>query len=188
MTYARNGAQQHNIIVVRSTLKIPPRHNGIIPITKKGCNLKVPVGYFISNQYSSRALNPNIHVIDVIYNIKGRLTLHMFVANYTNKHVTFNKGQCIGHIEPSIDHMPQTSINSLTTQKMIDEHVQPDTFTPPLHILPGNVRKHHSFKCWRNLNSNLCRMKQVLAQHISQKYKLKQVTQNRSCRGYTTSL
>ena len=53
----------------------------------------------------------------------------------------FNKGQYIGHIEPSIDHMPQTSINSLTTQKMLDKHDQHDTFTPPLHTLLGDVRK-----------------------------------------------
>ena len=37
--------------------------------------------------------------------------------------------------------MSQTSINSLTTQKMRDEHIQPDTFTPPLHTLPSYVRK-----------------------------------------------
>ena len=78
---------------------------------------------------------------DGIYNIKGRSTLYVLVANYTNKHVTFNKGQCIGHIEPSIDHMPQTSINSPTTQTMIDEYLQPDTFTSTLHTLPGDVRK-----------------------------------------------
>ena len=76
-------------------------------------------------------------MINGIYNIKGRSALHILVANYTNKHVTFNKGQCIGHIEPSIEHMPQTSVNSVTTQKMIDEHGQPDTFTPLLHTLPG---------------------------------------------------
>ena len=99
------------------------------------------MGYFICNQHINKGLDPNIHVIDGIYNIKGRLTLHVLVANYTNKHVTFNKGQCIGHIEPSIDHMPQTTINNLTTQKMIDEHVQPDTFTHPLHTLLGDVRK-----------------------------------------------
>ena len=63
--------------------------------------------------------------------IKGRSTLHVPVANYTNKHVTFNKEQCIGHMEPSIDYMPQTPVNSIATQKMIDEHVQPGTFTPP---------------------------------------------------------
>ena len=75
-------------------------------------------------------------MIDGIYNIKGISTLHVLLANYTKIHVMFNKGQCIGHIAPSIDHMPQTSINSLTTQKIIEEHVQPDTFTPLLHTLP----------------------------------------------------
>ena len=69
------------------------------------------------------------------------MTLHVFVANYAKECVTFNKGQYIGHIEPSTDHIPQTSINSLTIQKTIDEHSQPDTFTPPLHTLPGRVRK-----------------------------------------------
>ena len=80
-------------------------------------------------------------MINGIYTIKDRSTLYVLTVNYTKKHVTFNKGQCIGHREPSIDHMLQTSINSLTTQKMIDEHVQPDTFTPPLHTLPGDLRR-----------------------------------------------
>ena len=100
------------------------------------------MGYFISNQHINRGLDQNSHVLDGIYNIKGRRsTLHKLTANYTNKHVTFNKGQCIGHKEPSIDHMLQRSINSHMTQKMIDEHFQPDTFTPPLHTLLGDVRK-----------------------------------------------
>ena len=86
-------------------------------------------------------LDPKIHVLHGIYNIKDKFTLHIIVANYTNKNVMFNRGQCIGHIEPSIDHMPQNAINSLTTQKMLDEHVQPDTFTPPLHTLTDDVRK-----------------------------------------------
>ena len=37
--------------------------------------------------------------------------------------------------------MPQTAIISLTTQKLIDEHVLPDSFTPPLHTLMDDVRK-----------------------------------------------
>ena len=80
-------------------------------------------------------------MIDGIYNIKGRSALDVLVAIYTNKHFTLSTGQCIGYIEPSIDHMPQTSINSLTTQKMIDEDIQPGSLTSPLHTLPGNVRK-----------------------------------------------
>ena len=129
---------------MKSPLKIPARNNDITPIIK-GHNLKTPIGYFISNQHINKGLDPNIHVIDGIYNIKGTSTLHVLVANYSNKHVTFNKGQCIGHIEPSTDHMPQTSINSLTTQEMIDEHVQPDTFTPPLHTLPGEEVTQSTF-------------------------------------------
>ena len=96
------------------------------------------MGYFISNQHINRRLDPNIHVIDGIYNFKGRSILHICVANYTNKHVTFNKGQCMGHMQPSSGHMPQTSIKSLTTQKMLDEHLKPHTFTPP-HYIPSWV-------------------------------------------------
>ena len=76
-----------------------------------------------------------------MYNIKDRLTLHVPVANYTNKHAIFNKGQSIGHIELSNDNIPQTSFNNLTTQKTLDQHVQPDTFTSPLQTLLGNVRR-----------------------------------------------
>ena len=61
----------------------------------------------------NRKLDTNIHVFDGICNIKDKSTLHILVANYTHKHVTFNKGQCIGHIESSINHMPQTAVNSL---------------------------------------------------------------------------
>ena len=61
------------------------------------------------NQHANMGLDPNIHVIDAVYNVKGRSTVHITAANYTDKHVTFNKGQCIGHTEPSIYHMPQTS-------------------------------------------------------------------------------
>ena len=78
-------------------------------------------------------------MLDGIYNIKDKSILCIFVANYTDKHVMFNKGQCIGHIEPSIDHMPQIAINSLITQKILDEHIQPDPFTPLLHTLPDDV-------------------------------------------------
>ena len=37
--------------------------------------------------------------------------------------------------------MPKTAITSLITQKMIDKHVQPSSFTLPLHTLPSDVRK-----------------------------------------------
>ena len=92
LTYTRNCEQQHNIAVVKSPFKIPPGHNGIIPVTIKAHNLKAPVGYFISNQHLNRKLDPKIHVLDGIYNIKDKLTLCILVANYTYKHVTLNTG------------------------------------------------------------------------------------------------
>ena len=51
---------------------------------------------------------------------------------------------------------------------MIDEHLQPDTFTPPLHNIPGDVRKS-LINYWSCLNYNLHRMKQVLELLISLK-------------------
>ena len=42
LTYTRNCEQQCNITVVKSLLKIPPRHNGIIPVTLRGHNSKAP--------------------------------------------------------------------------------------------------------------------------------------------------
>ena len=73
---------------------------------------------------------------------------------------------------------------SITTQKMIGEHVQPDTFTLPL--IPSWVTwGSHWIDYLRHLNHNLHKMKQVLAQHIWLKSKLTQVTQVLSCTGHT---
>ena len=127
--------------MVKSTLKIPSRHNGTIPKKIKGHNLKDQVTHFINNQHTRKGLDTNLHVIDGIYNIKGKLTLHVIVANYTNKHVTFNKGQCIGHMEQPIDNMPQTSVSSVITQKMMNKQVQLDTFKCPLYNLSPDMNQ-----------------------------------------------
>ena len=50
--------------------------------------------------------------------------MDILVSNYTNKHILFNKGEYIGHLEPAIEEMPQTTENpdvptmhSITTEK-----------------------------------------------------------------------
>ena len=45
LTYTRNCEQKANIGIVESTLKIPPRHNGIIPIKIKGYTIKGHMAY-----------------------------------------------------------------------------------------------------------------------------------------------
>ena len=62
------------------------------------------------------------------------------VTNYTKKHIIFKKGQCIGHMEPIINMMAQTPVDSFTTQKIMDDQVQPDTFTPSLHCFSLKVQ------------------------------------------------
>ena len=64
--------------------------------------------------------------------------------NYTNKHLTFHKGEYIGHLEPAVlDSTDQKDIhqaNSVTLKKMMSETVTPDTLDPPQHELPTPIK------------------------------------------------
>ena len=66
------------------------------------------------------------------------------MSNYTNKHITFNKEEYIGHLEltvtdnMTIDYSETHSANSL--QKMMAEQVQPDIFDPPHHKLKPGIQ------------------------------------------------
>ena len=54
LTYTRNCEQKATIEIVKSILKIPPRHNGIKPIKIKGHKIKGHMAYFISNNDSTK--------------------------------------------------------------------------------------------------------------------------------------
>ena len=54
LTYTWNCEQKLIIGIVKSTLKIPPRHSGIVPIMIKGHTIKGHMGYFISNHNSTK--------------------------------------------------------------------------------------------------------------------------------------
>ena len=55
--------------------------------------------------------------------------------NYTNKHITFNEGEYLGHPQlaitedTSIAQQGTHSTNSVILQKMMSEHIQLDIFT-----------------------------------------------------------
>ena len=62
----------------------------------------------------------------------------------------FNKGEYIGCLEPAIEdsvnndlpshaQLDTHSTNNVTTQRMMAEQVEPDTFHPPLHKLKSSV-------------------------------------------------
>ena len=105
----------------------------------------------ISNEESTQGKDPNINIVNGIHNIKGKTSVNILVSNYSNKHVTFNKGEYIGHLEPTIENInkeknlhlqanPDThTTSSVTTKKMISEQVKPHAFEPPHHKLKPNI-------------------------------------------------
>ena len=77
---------------------------------------------------------------------KGKTSVNVLVSNYTIKHIKFNKGEYIGHLEPTItDNMTSDqpeghSTNNVTLQKMMVDQVQLDTFNPPCHKLRPSIK------------------------------------------------
>ena len=99
------------------------------------------MAYFITDDNSTKGRDPNINIIDGIHKIKGRTSVNILVSNYTNKHITINKGEYIGCLEPTImddttiDDSETHSTHSVTFRKLMAEQVQPDIFDPPHHKL-----------------------------------------------------
>ena len=84
----------------KSTLKILPRHNEVVPIRISGPLITTDTANFITDDSTPKGKDPNINIIDGIHKIKDRSTVNVIVSNYTNKHLTFHKGEYIGHLEP----------------------------------------------------------------------------------------
>ena len=128
---------------MKSTLKIPPRHNGVVPIKISGPLITTHMAYFLTDDSTPKGRDPNINIIDGIHKIKDRTSVNILVSNYTNKHLTLHKGEYIGHLEPAVlDSTDQRDIhhtNSVTLKKMMSETVTPDTFNPPQHE-PHNLK------------------------------------------------
>ena len=67
------------------------------------------MAYFITDDNSTKERDPNINIINSIHKIKGKRSVNILVSNYTHKHIIFNKGEYIGHLEPAI--MDDTTID-----------------------------------------------------------------------------
>ena len=148
---------------VKSTLKIPPRHNGVVPIKISGPLITTQMAYFLTDDSTPKGRDPNINIIDGIHKIKDRTSVNILVSNYTNKHLTFHKGEYIGHLEPAVlDSTDQKDIhhaNSVTLKKMMSETITPDTFNPPHHELSA-LYKIILTCYYKGMSPNLPKMKQ----------------------------
>ena len=109
------------------------------------------MAYFITDEDTTKGRDPNINIINDIHIINKKTSVNVLVSNYKNKHIMFNKGEYVGHLEPAIEvsadsdlpsHVqPDTcSTNSVTTQWMMAEQVDPDTFYPPHHKLNLSIK------------------------------------------------
>ena len=122
---------------VKSTLKILPRHNGVVPIRLSGPLITTDTAHFVTGDSTPKGRDPNINILNGIHKIKDRSTVNVLVSNYTNKHLTFHKGEYIGHLKPieldSVDQGETHQANSITLKKMMSKTVMSDTFNPPHH-------------------------------------------------------
>ena len=146
LTYTKNCKQKATMGTVKSTLKMPPQHSGVVPIKIFGPIIEEQIAYFITGDNTTKERDPNINIINGIQKIKGKTSVNILVSNYTNKHITFNKGEYIGYLEPAltddttIDQTEAHPTNSVMLQKMMAEQVKPDVFNPPHHKLNANIQ------------------------------------------------
>ena len=130
-----------NRVSIAKTIRIPPKHNGMISVSIKGHDIKNPTACFIGSQYS----DTDIKLVDGVHDISCNTTLQVLVINNSNHHVNFLKGMKIGHLEPPIDNLTQIPINSATTQRMLPETIKPDSFTPPKYQLEPTIQQQLDF-------------------------------------------
>ena len=120
---------------VKSTLKIPPKHNGVVPINISGPLITTHMACFLTDDSTPKGRDPNINIIDGIHKIKGRTSVNILVSNFTNKHLTSHKGEYIGHLKPAVlnstDQKDIHHTNSMTLKKMMSGTFTPDIFNPP---------------------------------------------------------
>ena len=131
---------------VKSTLRIPSQHNGVVPIKISGPVIEEHMAYFITDDNTPKGKDQNINIISSIHKIKGKTSVNVLVPNYTNQHLIFHKGEYVRHLEPAvmdnntIDQIDTHQTNSVTLKKMMAKTVIPDTFNQPCHELSTTVQ------------------------------------------------
>ena len=78
LTYTRNCEQKITIGVVKLTLKILPRYNGVVPIKITGQAIKEHMAYFITDEDLTKGKDPNINIINGIHSIKGKTSVNIW--------------------------------------------------------------------------------------------------------------
>ena len=144
LTFTHANTHKATIGTIKSTLKIPPRHNGVVPIKISGLLITTHTAHFVMDDSTPKGRDPNINIIDSIHKIKDRSTVNVLISNYTNKHLTFHKEEYTGHLElielHATDQGETHQANSIALKKMMSKTVTPDTFDLPQHELSTPIQ------------------------------------------------
>ena len=76
LVYAHSCNHTATIGTVKSTLKIPPRHNGVIPIKISGPFITTHMAYFPTDDSTPKGKDPIINIIDGIHRSNARPLLN----------------------------------------------------------------------------------------------------------------
>ena len=78
LAFTHATTQKAAIGTIKSTLKIPPRHNGVVLIKISGLLITTDTAHFVTDDRRSKAREgPNINIIDGIHRIKDRSTVNV---------------------------------------------------------------------------------------------------------------
>ena len=118
----------------------------------KGHSITGHMACFISDQESTKGKDCNINIVNGIHNLKAKHLSIFWYQIYNSKHVTFNKGKYVGHLEPNHrgcwwrkEFYTFTKIQIpipqavLQQKKLMSEQVKGDAFEPPCHKLKPNI-------------------------------------------------
>ena len=78
LTYMQNCEQIATTVIVKSSLKILPRHNGVVPIKILGQTIKDHMAYFITDENSTKGRDSKTKIISGIHCIKGKTSVYVF--------------------------------------------------------------------------------------------------------------
>ena len=115
-----------------------------MPIKISGPIIEEQIAYFITDDNTSKVRDPNVNIISSIHKIKGKTSVNILVSNFTNKHLTFHRGEYIRQLEPAviddttIDEKATHQTNSIMLTKMMTEKVKPSisSIHHAIHYLP----------------------------------------------------
>ena len=73
------------------------------------------MAYVITDDNTLKGRDQNINIINSIHRIKGKTSVNILISNYTNKHLTFHKGEYFVHLEPAV--IDDTTIDEKETHQ-----------------------------------------------------------------------